>query len=770
MELESSNSTTSAAHAVLGLQPAAAVSIALRTFGEQVMPEDVITECVASSLSTEFGQGDSQNVATSMVKLFLNDDGVNPRILACGVSLLSSLSPPDKLRLIFSSCDSDADGMISVEELGLIVKAYNYIVLALVQLFIDGAVDAMAGGQDDKAQLLNEVMPVLNGAIASMSRDARELCSTFGMTFMDFSGWCSANFCMSAWINRLAAVWSPKLLALRSASPAELEKTLADLPKEDAPLMQALDQLLSCVPEVKPASLRDRLVSMTEQHAVKKPCVVMTLLLLSEDVTPSEFLTATLHRCTGDGVADVPDAMLQSMASCILTIGEEVGSVLVACLSMMLTGQSRSSAIPRDFILRGLSARISDLASSTVPQSRDNAESGTPISASSLQDAWMQNIRLQQWIASLQQFWPHVVRLYSHAFNSALRNRSQKHRPARTLSSDIQASAEDGAARKIQAAARRTNSRKQYRSSLKAAMRVQTIWRMHQSKAVALRLRQQKETQTDWEAQHKRRMQRLQNNERQLQTLKQVPAAQVLRWSIARRHGSIAAIQALYRGRRVRKQLPAARMNHQRNVSAAKIQGLTRKWLTGRSTEGKTALQNGRPPLQPRAINQMTIETRQRLQQLIANRREKRAHPSSIVELRKRVQSELGAHALKYSSGCQASFRRQQLSESIPAKVRLLMNAPQLGELCEDMVSTLYFAFPPPPACRFEASRESHVAFRTRTSVPTTANSMNKDPLGDTPLASQPSSPQNYLPKVSTATREELQRERDALLSSLGAS
>lgn len=639
----------------LGLEAATLIVGAAGSLGRLPVSRDAAIECVAAALA---GAGDAAPaIADALVQLFADEGGVHPTVLACGAGLLCGAVPAEKLRLVFNTCDADADGIISVDELAFIVKAYNYIVLALVQLMLDGAVDAMAGTRDDKAALLGEVMPVLNAGIARMSRDARELCSSFGITVADFSSWCTSNFCMSAWINRLCAVWSPKLLALGDGPPALLGGALAALPAEDAGSVQSVEALVAQVPAARAGPLRDRLLVLSEQHVAKKPCIATALLLLSGLETTAEFLTAVLDACVGEGAGEIPAAVAECMAESVRSIGEEVADVLLACTSLVLTGKARGGAIPRDAVVRRLAPRISQLVSS-VATHRSEAEAGSPLPVAAFRETWLQNEALQQWATTLQQFWPAVVQLYSQNFNGVLLNRQRQ--PAQmSPGSSPRATEEEEAAQKIQAAARRTTSRNKYKVSLSAAMRVQTVWRMHKSKSVVTVLRLQRDTRTDWEAERKRRMQRLKKNEQQLLALKQVPAANVESWATTQRHDSISSIQASWRGRKVRQEMPAARAEHMRSLAAVQIQDTVRAWLIRGRTVEPDAVSQSRQALKPRAVNQMTAETRQRLQQLIAAKRKTRVRPDSIVDLRTRVQTELEANALVYSARCQAAARRQ---------------------------------------------------------------------------------------------------------------
>ena len=107
-----------------------------------------------------------------------------------------------------------------------------------------------------------------------------------------------------------------------------------------------------------------------------------------------------------------------------------------------------------------------------------------------------------------------------------------------------------------------------------------------------------------------------------------------------------------------------------------------------------------------------------------------------------------------------ALWRQQELVESIPRKIRMLMDAPVLGELHEGMQQGLYFTFPPPSEARLQTARDSHVQMRHRVSaakVQTAAQgSSHHAPVGAVLHASSQST---LLPAVNTRGREAMESE-----------
>jgi hypothetical protein len=641
-------------------------------------------------------------IASAAVETFADEGGIEPPILACGLGLLCHIAPADKLQLVFRTCDTDNDGIISPHQLGFVLKAFNSISLTLVQNILRGVVGAMGGGEGEQKTMFDEVLPAMNASVASLSRSARELCAPHGVTMSDFQAWSLSQFGISAWVRRLYTVWTPLLLGVPAAAPMPIDRVKAALHTNrhwhEGHLTSDLEHFIYELPAVRIDALRERLLVMTQAMEDKKPCAAVALTLLSDLSDPGERIKAVVDVCAGAAAgreSEIGQPLAEEMAEGVRSLGEEVADGLLASCSLLLTGKPRGGGVPRKSALERLAPGLEALVAELTVESEKPAAVDEEVAAAAgivpqvqvaaLEAKWLSSAAFKQWEVAMLRVWPCLVRTYSRAFNPVLMRRQKAHLKKTDWGSPKKsrgAADEDEAAEVIQRNIRRKEGQKEYKLKLKSAMRVQTLFRVHQAKARAEELRRQRSQAGEWESAQQQRVRRIGMNEQELSDLKLVPASRVENWTANREHGAITTTQACWRARQVRRQLPALHLWRTKQQAATRIQRFVGPWLQrirqqDEALSGSLAAAN----FKPRAISSMTADDLQRFQQLIAARRRARPLPESLAALRQKTQKALEDRAKAYSASSVGYNRRQALLQTIPNQLQLMYDSPTLTEL-----------------------------------------------------------------------------------------
>ena len=502
------------------------------------VPVATVAERILAASGTEDAAG-AEAVAQSLFSVFGGGAGeADASVLACGMALLSDATPSERLKLAFRACDRSDSGFVTAHRLAPFIGGFSQILVAAFERITAATATAMgapAGNTAAQAALLKDTMSTMKKSVASLSRSAKELWSPHGVGVADFQIWALGHHSIAVWVNRLAAVWSARILGL-STSVAGVPHEAGLSALQGAPPLLSAPKLTELLGELRgpgnAASLRERLFVMhapEDGQNLKKKQVAVSLVLLMEGLEPAQALEAIAQmQQSAEASSPMEGVSISDVTQALSTLSREVADGLLVCCSLLVTGRPKGG-VSRPLAFEHLDPHIRAAAESVADAVVRVATESGEMTPESFAKAVSTNEELLTWVANLSEAWRGLCLLYNPTFCRALRVRHA------SVRGHVQETAEGGgegpAAVKIQAMARGATYRKKMLRAGTSATVVQSMWRMIKAKRAMGKTKGKMSSEEVWEREHRLRIERLRRNEAEMMAMKQVPANAVEGWS-----------------------------------------------------------------------------------------------------------------------------------------------------------------------------------------------------------------------------------------------